>query len=96
MENQIDIVEEKKQEKLFASMVGAIVFAIVAVLLIFTAQKDGVNDKENLIKAFNSNEQIVCSSKIVSLSNGFKFDEKRENYITNGVDIFLISKCTLK
>ena len=89
-------VNEVKEKKLFFSMIRAIVLAVIIFSFIFTIQRNGIIEKENLINAFNSNEQIVCSSKIVSLNNGFKFDEKRENYVTNGVDIFLISKCTLK
>lgn len=89
-------VNEVKEKNLFFSMIRAIVLAVIIFLFIFTIQRNGITEKENLINAFNSNEQIVCSSKIVSLNNGFKFDEKRENYVTNGVDIFLISKCTLK
>ena len=89
-------VNEVKEKKLFFSMIRAIVLAVIIFSFIFTIQRNGIIEKENLINAFNSSEQIVCSSKIVSLNNGFKFDEKRENYVTNGVDIFLISKCTLK
>lgn len=89
-------VNEVKEKNLFFSMIRAIVLAVIIFSFIFTIQRNGITEKENLINAFNSNEQIVCSSKIVSLNNGFKFDEKRENYVTNGVDIFLISKCTLK
>lgn len=89
-------VNEVKEKNLFFSMIRAIVLAVIIFSFIFTIQRNGIIEKENLINAFNSNEQIVCSSKIVSLNNGFKFDEKRENYVTNGVDIFLISKCTLK
>ena len=89
-------VNEVKEKNLFFSMIRAIVLAVIIFSFIFTIQRNGITEKENLINAFNSNEQIVCSSKIVSLNNGFKFDEKRENYLTNGIDIFLISKCTLK
>lgn len=89
-------VNEVKEKNLFFSMIRAIVLAVIIFSFIFTIQRNGIIEKENLVNAFNSNEQIVCSSKIVSLNNGFKFDEKRENYVTNGVDIFLISKCTLK
>lgn len=89
-------VNEVKEKNLFFSMIRAIVLAVIIFSFIFTIQRNGIIEKENLINAFNSNEQIVCSSKIVSLNNGFKFDEKRENYVTNGVNIFLISKCTLK
>ena len=89
-------INEVKEKNLFFSMIGSIVLAVIIFVCIFTIQRNGVTEKDNLINAFNSNEQLVCSSKIVSLNNGFKFDEKRENYVTNGVDIFLISKCTLK
>lgn len=89
-------VNEVKEKNLFFSMIGSVVLAVIIFLFIFTIQKNGITEKKNLINAFNSNEQILCSSKIVSLNNGFTFDEKRENYVTNGVDIFLISKCTLK
>ena len=61
-------VNEVKEKNLFFSMIRAIVLAVIIFSFIFTIQRNGITEKENLINAFNSNEQIVCSSKIVSLN----------------------------
>ncbi len=87
---------ELREKKLFYSILIRISFASLCVLFIFFLQQKDKTEKEELIKAFNSNAELVCSSKVVSLANGFKFDENRKNFITNGIDIFKISRCSFK
>lgn len=89
-------IVDDKEEKLFVSIFLRIILAIGAFLIVYNWQQSTIKDKENLIEAFNSNKELFCFSKIVSISNGYKFDEKRTDFITDGVNIFLISRCSLK
>ena len=81
---------------MFVSIFLKILLAIGAFFMIYNWQQSTIKDKEDLIEAFNSNKELICFSKIVSISNGYKFDEKRVNYVTDGVNIFFISRCNLK
>lgn len=96
MENEELKKENISERKLFVSIFLIIILAIGAFLIVYNWQQSTIKDKEDLIEAFNSNKELICFSKIVSISNGYKFDEKRVNYVTDGVNIFLISRCSLK
>lgn len=97
MDNEfVNEKELKKEKKIFFSNVAVISLGLIFFLITYFAQMNEINEKEELIEAFKTNKELVCSSKIVSLNNGFSFDEKRENYITNGSEIFSISRCSLK
>ncbi|MDD2887644.1 MAG: hypothetical protein PHY66_08245 [Aliarcobacter sp.] len=93
---KLKLKKELREKRLFHSILIRISFAALSLSFIFFLQQKDKSEKEELIKAFNSNAELVCSSKVVSLSNGFKFDENRENFLTNGVDIYKISRCSLK
>ena len=88
--------ENKDEKKLFVSIFSIIILAIGAFFIVYNWQQSSIKDKENLIVAFNSNKELICFSKVVSISNRYKFDEKRVNYVTDGVNIFLISRCSIK
>jgi hypothetical protein len=94
--DKLELKKEIREKRLFYSMLVSIFFGAFIIAFIIYSQVKANNEKEELIKAFSSNQEIVCSSKVVSLNNGFKFDEKREEFVTNGVDIFHISICSLK
>ena len=96
MENEELKKENISERKLFVNIFLIIILAIGAFLIVYNWQQSTIKDKEDLIEAFNSNKELICFSKIVSISNGYKFDEKRVNYVTDGVNIFLISRCGLK
>ena len=96
MENEELKKENISERKLFVNIFLKIILAIGAFLIVYNWQQSTIKDKEDLIEAFNSNKELICFSKIVSISNGYKFDEKRVNYVTDGVNIFLISRCSLK
>ena len=96
MENEELKKENISERKLFVSIFLIIILAIGAFFIVYNWQQSTIKDKEDLIEAFNSNKELICFSKIVSISNGYKFDEKRVNYVTDGVNIFLISRCGLK
>jgi hypothetical protein len=96
MENEELKKENISERKLFVSIFLIIILAIGAFLIVYNWQQSTIKDKEDLIEAFNSNKELICFSKVVSISNGYKFDEKRVNFVTDGVNIFLISRCSLK
>ena len=96
MENEELKKENISERKLFVSIFLIIILAIGAFFIVYNWQQSTIKDKEDLIEAFNSNKELICFSKIVSISNGYKFDEKRVNYVTDGVNIFLISRCSIK
>ena len=96
MENEELKKENISERKLFVNIFLIIILAIGAFFIVYNWQQSTIKDKEDLIEAFNSNKELICFSKIVSISNGYKFDEKRVNYVTDGVNIFLISRCGLK
>lgn len=91
-----NLLKCKKDKKLFFKLFGMFIFSTFIFYGIYSFQMNEINSEDNLIKAFNENKELVCFSKIVSKSNGFKFDETRTNFITNGLDIYFISKCNLK
>ena len=96
MENEELKKENISERKLFVNIFLIIILAIGAFLIVYNWQQSTIKDKEDLIEAFKTNKELICFSKVVSISNGYKFDEKRVNYVTDGVNIFLISRCNLK
>ncbi len=85
-----------KEKELFLNIIITVIFGFVGFSFVYYFQQNEIKNKENLIKAFSENKELICSSKVVSISNAYKFDEKRKNYITNDIDIFYISRCHLK
>ncbi len=95
MENK-ELEKENSERKLFISIFSIIILAIGTFFIVYNWQQSTIKDEEDLIEAFKTNKELICFSKVVSISNGYKFDEKRVNYVTDGVNIFLISRCGLK
>lgn len=96
MENEELKKENISERKLFVNIFLKIILAICAFLIVYNWQQSTIKDKEDLIEAFKTNKELICFSKVVSISNGYKFDEKRVNYVTDGSNIFFISRCNLK
>ena len=95
MENK-ELEKENSERKLFISIFSIIILAIGTFFIVYNWQQSTIKDKEDLIEAFKTNKELICFSKVVSISNRYKFDEKRVNYVTDSVNIFLISRCSLK
>ena len=89
MENK-ELEKENSERKLFISIFSIIILAIGTFFIVYNWQQSTIKDEEDLIEAFKTNKALICFSKVVSISNGYKFDEKRVNYVTDGVNIFLI------
>ena len=95
MENK-ELEKENSERKLFISIFSIIILAIGTFFIVYNWQQSTIKDEEDLIEAFKTNKELICFSKVVSISNGYKFDEKRVNYVTDGSNIFFISRCNLK
>ena len=95
MENK-ELEKENSERKLFISIFSIIILAIGTFFIVYNWQQSTIKDEEDLIEAFKTNKELICFSKVVSISNEYKLDEKRTDFITDGVNIFLISRCSLK
>ena len=91
-----ELEKENSERKLFVSIFSIIILAIGTFFIVYNWQQSTIKDEEDLIEAFKTNKELICFSKVVSISNGYKFDEKRVNYVTDGSNIFLISRCSIK
>lgn len=40
--------------------------------------------------------KVICKSSIVSIKNGYKFEENKEYFVSNGENIFNLKRCSLK
>jgi len=92
---QITTCEEKKQY--IAKFLKSVLFYIVLFFVFYLIFLNITRIQNNTLKAFNSGEELKCSSfesmKIVSKEKGYYRDTQRSNYITNGDIIYKISRC---
>jgi hypothetical protein len=49
-----------------------------------------------VINSFKDGKEVICKSSIVSIENGYKFEENKEFYVSNGINIFNLKRCNLK
>ena len=40
--------------------------------------------------------KVICNSSIVFIKNGYKFEENKEYFVSNGENIFNLKRCSLK
>ena len=88
--------ECKKNKKLFLSIVKTIVLAISVILLFVILDKKDEENKNEVINAFKNANEVICKSSIVSIKNGYKFEENKEYFVSNGENIFNLKRCSLK
>ena len=53
-------------------------------------------NKNEVINAFKDANEVICKSSIVSIKNGYKFEENKEYFVSNGENIFNLKRCSLK
>ena len=53
-------------------------------------------NKNEVISAFKDGNDVICKSSIVSIKNGYKFEENKEYFVSNGENIFNLKRCSLK
>lgn len=88
--------ECKKDKELFFSIVKRIVLAISVILLFVILDKKDEENKNEVINAFKNANEVICKSSIVSIKNGYKFEENKEYFVSNGENIFNLKRCSLK
>lgn len=93
MEEKNICLEEKR---VFYRNIRNLIFFISMILLIYFIQQDSNNKVLKIVEHFNSNQEIICDKKIVSIQKGYNFYEKDNSYITNGENMFLINRCSIK
>lgn len=79
-----------------ASILLPTIVIVVFMFFIFAILKNSVDERQRVKNAFENNIELICYAKIVSKANGYRYDDKRTDYITNGIDIFLLSRCYIK
>ena len=55
-----------------------------------------MKNKNEVINAFKDANEVICKSSIVSIKNGYKFEENKEYFVSNGENIFNLKRCSLK
>ena len=97
MEN-INVLNDecKKDKELFFFSLRRIILAICIVLLSFILDKNDEENENNVINAFKNGNEVICKSSIVSIKNGYQFEENKEFFVSNGVNIFNLKRCNLK
>ena len=73
-----------------------IVLAISVILLFVILDKKDEENKNEVINAFKNANEVICKSSIVSIKNGYNFEENRKFFVNDGANIFNLKKCSLK
>ena len=56
-----------KEKELFLNIIITVIFGFVGFSFVYYFQQNEIKNKENLIKAFSENKELICSSKVVSI-----------------------------
>ena len=88
-QNKIDCKKEKSK---FLNVVIKIFIATIIMTTTTFLITETISNKEKLIESFNMGKELICNTKVVSLKNGYLFDEKNET-VSEGVNIFRIKSC---
>ena len=93
MENNYENKIDCKKEKSKFLNVGIKIFIATIIMTTTTFLiTETISYKEKLIESFNMGKELICNTKVVSLKNGYSFDEKNET-VSEGVNIFRIKNC---
>ena len=97
MENVNSLSDEcKKQKEAFFFILRRIILASCVLLLFFILNIYEQKSKNEVINAFKNRNEVICNSSIVSIKNGYKFEENKEYFVSNGENIFNLKRCSLK
>ena len=92
MENQMNCKTEKSR---FFSVLTKIIAICMVILSTIFLQLKTKDNKNILIGTFKNGKDLICNNKIVSLKNGYIFNEK-DNTVSEGINIFRIENCRVK
>ena len=90
--NEVDCKKEKNQ---FFSALTKIIIVCVVILATIHLQYQTKENKDRLIETFKNGKDLVCNTKVVSLKNGYIFNDK-DNTVSEGINIFRVENCRVK
>ena len=85
---------QKEKNQFFSALIKIIIVCIV-ILATIHLQYQTKENKNTLIETFKNGKDLVCNTKIVSLKNGYIFNEK-DKTVSEGINIFRIENCRVK
>ncbi len=85
---------QKEKNQFFSALTKIIIVCIVTLATIHLQYQTKEN-KNTLIETFKNGKDLVCNTKIVSLKNGYIFNEK-DKTVSEGINIFRIENCRVK
>ena len=92
--NKLETDCQKEKNQFFSALTKIIIVCIV-ILATVHLQYQTKENKNTLIETFKSGKDLVCNTKVVSLKNGYIFNEK-DNTVSEGINIFRIENCRVK
>ena len=92
LSNEVDCQKEKNQ---FFSALSKIIIVCIVILATVHLQYQTKENKDRLIETFKSGKDLVCNTKVVSLKNGYIFNDK-DKTVSEGINIFRIENCRVK
>ena len=90
--NEVDCKKEKNK---FFSALTKIIIVCVFILATIHLQYQTKENKNTLIETFKNGKDLVCNTKVVSLKNGYIFNEK-DKTVSEGINIFRVENCRVK
>ena len=92
LSNEVDCKKEKNQ---FFSALNKIIIVCIVILVTVHLQYQTKENKDRLIETFKNGKDLVCNTKVVSLKNGYIFNDK-DKKVSEGINIFRIENCRVK
>ena len=85
---------QKEKNQFFSALTKIIIVCIVTLATIHLQYQTKEN-KNTLIETFKNGKDLVCNTKVVSLKNGYIFNEK-DKTVSEGINIFRVENCRVK
>ena len=92
--NKLETDCQKEKNQFFSALTKIIIVCIV-ILATIHLQYQTKENKDRLIETFKNGKDLVCNTKVVSLKNGYIFNEK-DKTVSEGINIFRIENCRVK
>ena len=92
--NKLETDCQKEKNQFFSALTKIIIVCIV-ILATIHLQYQTKENKDRLIETFKNGKDLVCNTKVVSLKNGYIFNEK-DKTVSEGINIFRIENCSVK
>ena len=92
LSNEVDCKKEKNQ---FFSALNKIIIVCIVILVTVHLQYQTKENKDRLIETFKNGKDLICNTKVISLKNGYIFNEK-DKTVSEGINIFRVENCRVK